>query len=54
MIVQRNLIDVFRIQRLNDRRGPHIAEEADLALLLRWDRKFAAAKQDVGLNADGP
>ncbi len=54
VIVERHGVDVRRIQRLDHRRGPDVAELADLALLVGRDRLFAAAEQDVRLDADGP
>ena len=52
VIVQRHGVDVGGVHRLDDAAFAHVAEQADLALLVGRDRLFAAAQQDVGLDAD--
>src|ERR1700737_3092442 len=49
---QRNLVDEFDIERRDDRLLFDVAEERDLLLHVLRNRPLAAAKQDVGLNAD--
>ena len=54
VIVQRHGVDVGGVHRLDHAGRAHIAEQADLALLLGRDREFAPAQQDIGLDADRP
>ena len=51
-IQQRDLVDVIRIDRGNDRTFFDVGEQRDLAALLFRQRMFAPAQQDVRLNTD--
>ena len=52
MIGTGNVVDAGDVERLNDRLGPHVAEQRDLAPLVARQRPVGAAQQDVGLDAD--
>jgi hypothetical protein len=52
MIGQRHVVDRVHVQRLDDGRWLHVAEQRDLAALGFRDRPVGAAQQDVGLDAD--
>src|SRR4029077_4690483 len=47
-----NAIDRVDIQSGDDPTVAQIAEQCDLLTRGRWDRPFAAAQQDIGLNAE--
>ena len=51
MIVERHRIDALGVQRRNDRFLADVAELRDLAPLAVRQRTFAAAQQQIGLNA---
>ena len=53
VVGQRHFIDRAAVQALDHRAFPHIAEQGDLALLVGRNFPFGAAKQNIGLNADG-
>ena len=52
MIGRRHVIDMRHVERLDHGRFADIAEQRQLAALFLGDRPVAAAKQDVGLDAD--
>ena len=52
VIGQRHVVDGGHVQRLDHRLGPHVAEQRDLLPFGCRHLAVAAAKQDVGLDAD--
>ena len=52
MILQRDVVDVARVERGNDRRFADVAEQRDLLALALGQRPVAAAQQHFGLDAE--
>ncbi len=48
MVLQRHRIDALGVQRRDDGRGRHVAEQADLGAVRGGQRMLAAADQHVG------
>src|SRR5271165_2424750 len=54
MIGERHVVNVRHVERLNDRVFADITKQGDFCAVAFRDRLFGAAKQNIGLNANGP